>query len=442
MAVAVMMPRQGQSVESCIFTEWFVKKGDKVSKGDLLFAYETDKAAFEQEALEDGVLLETFVDEGDDVPVLSNIGVIGAEGESTAEFLPEGSAPAETTEAAAPAPAPVEETTTEAESTTAPATAATGEHKISPRAKKLAASSKLTTEGLAGSGPYGRIIAQDVEAAIEAQPKATPLARSIAATDKVPMPSNGSGANGKITARDVKQMPSITFGDDYKDNKLPNIRKIISEKMYESLANTAQLTLHSSADARKMLAARKEVKKKMAEGYQYNLTINDMVSVATVKALQKHADMNAHFLGDAMRNFENVHLGFAVDTPRGLMVPTIKNANHLSIEGISAQTKQLANDCLTGSVDPELLQGATFTMTNLGSFGIEMFTPVLNPPQVGILGVNTITHQPGDVGDGVFGFIPKIGLSITFDHRALDGAPAARFLQDVKAEIENFTLNI
>jgi pyruvate dehydrogenase E2 component (dihydrolipoamide acetyltransferase) len=206
--------------------------------------------------------------------------------------------------------------------------------------------------------------------------------------------------------------------------------------MYESLANTAQLTLHTSADARRMMATRKIVKAKMDEGYPYNITINDMVSYATIRALIKNPEINIHFMGDSIRSFSNVHLGFAVDTARGLMVPTVQSANHLTIEGLSTRIKELASACQNGNIDPELFKGATFTMTNLGGFGIEMFTPVLNPPQVGILGINTITQQPAQLEGGAFGFIPKIGLSLTFDHRALDGAPAARFLQDVVSEIE------
>jgi pyruvate dehydrogenase E2 component (dihydrolipoamide acetyltransferase) len=210
--------------------------------------------------------------------------------------------------------------------------------------------------------------------------------------------------------------------------------------MYESLANTAQLTLHASADARKMLDFRQRAKARMAEGYGYNITINDMVCFATVKALLHHPDSNAHFLGDAMRRFSNVHLGFAVDTPRGLMVPTLQNANHLTLEGLSAQMKSLATACQEGGIDPELLQGATFTISNLGAFGIEMFTPVLNPPQVGILGVNTISLQPAKIESGIIGFTPRIGLSLTFDHRAVDGAPAAAFLKEVSQQIENIEL--
>jgi len=436
MAEAVIMPRQGQSVESCIFSEWFVQKGDKVSKGDMLFAYETDKAAFEQEATADGILLTTFAEEGDEIPVLQNIAVIGEKGESIDEFLPEGniteeillaSPEKEVVEVSSPSPKIV---TTTSDSII----------KISPRAKNLASKERVSYEGRSGSGPEGRIIERDIENMLENQPKATPLAKSIAQKEHVAIPAKGSGEGGKVLAADVRQAPSVTLADDYTDKKVSNIRKIIATNMYESIANTAQLTLHTSADARKILAARNDVKEKMAEGYTYNITINDMVSYATVRALIVNPEINIHFMGDSIRSFSNVHLGFAVDTPRGLMVPTITGANHLTIEGLSSNIKELAESCQQGNIDPESLKGATFTMTNLGGFGIEMFTPVLNPPQAGILGVNTITHQPAQLDGGTFGFIPKIGLSLTFDHRALDGAPAARFLQAVVEEIEDFRL--
>lgn len=435
MAEAIIMPRQGQSVESCIFSEWFVKKGEKVSKGDLLFAYETDKAAFEQEATADGILLATLAEEGDEIPVLETVGVIGEEGESIEAFLTGGKPTIETTDTQAEEiPAPKGIDAKPATDNVKPGSGS--ESMISPRARNLATKENIVLAGLSGTGPDGRIIERDIQSVIISRPKATPLAKAIAAEDKIKLPSIGSGIGGKVLAVDVKQMPSVTLADDYADKKISNMRKIIAQNMYESLVNTAQLTLHASADARKMMAARKVTKAKMEDGYAYNITINDMVTYATIKALIKNPEINIHFMGDSIRSFSNVHLGFAVDTPRGLMVPTVQHANHLTIEGLSAKMKEVAEACQKGNIDPELLQGATFTMTNLGGFGIEMFTPVLNPPQAGILGVNTITQQPAQLEGGIFGFIPKIGLSLTFDHRALDGAPAARFLQDVKNEIE------
>ncbi len=149
--------------------------------------------------------------------------------------------------------------------------------------------------------------------------------------------------------------------------------------------------------------------------------------------------MNAHFLGNSMRVFNKVHLGIAVDTERGLMVPVLRDADDMNARGLANRINALAEECRKGSVDPELLssENASFTITNLGAYGVEMFTPVLNLPQVGILGVNTITYRPADIGEGVIGFVPMIGISLTYDHRAVDGAPASLFLAEVKNEIEN-----
>ena len=192
------------------------------------------------------------------------------------------------------------------------------------------------------------------------------------------------------------------------------------------------------------MAMRKKVKAALADGYQYNLTLNDMVCYAVVQTLKKYPNVNAHFLGDSVRKFNKVHLGLAVDTERGLMVPTIKNADDLSIQGLSSQMKQLANACKTGSIDPELLNSAaaSFTVSNLGNYGVEMFTPVINLPQVGILGVNTIIPRAKDLGDGVYGFVPYLGLSLTYDHQAIDGGEATRFVKDVANAIESLDFQL
>jgi len=437
MATPVIMPRQGQSVESCIFTEWYVKVGDSVKKGDILFSYETDKASFEGEAPEDGILLGVFADDGDEVPVLQNIAVIGKQGESIDSYVPEG-----TDEKVEEKPVQEESEKEEQGKSPVPAeaqpVAASGELKISPRARKTAERLKVNYAGIPGTGPEGRILEKDIFAWSEKAPKATPLAKSISFSDHIDMPVKGSGPNGKVLSEDLKG--GVVPAEGYEDIKLSNIRKIIAGNMFASIQNTAQLTLHSSANARKLQSGRKAVKKMMEEGSTDNITINDMVCFAIVKALKEHPDINAHFLDDRIRQFSHVNLGFAVDAPRGLMVPTLFNADALTLSELSGKTKELASQISEGNIDPDLLQGATFTVTNLGALGIEMFTPVLNPPQVAILGVNKIMLQPEDMGDGVVAFIPRIGLSLTFDHRGVDGAPAARFLQEVVTQIENIEI--
>jgi pyruvate dehydrogenase E2 component (dihydrolipoamide acetyltransferase) len=167
-----------------------------------------------------------------------------------------------------------------------------------------------------------------------------------------------------------------------------------------------------------------------------------MVCFAIIKALKQHPDINGHFNGTEIKEFKAVHLGIAVDTPRGLMVPAIKNADRMTLEQLSTAIKKRAEECRQGGISPDLLlsEAATFTVSNLGVYGIEMFTPVLNIPQIGIIGINTIIQRPIDLGGGIIDFIPIIGISLTYDHRAIDGAPASRFLQTVKKEIETFSL--
>ncbi|MCA1746917.1 MAG: 2-oxo acid dehydrogenase subunit E2, partial [Bacteroidales bacterium] len=242
----------------------------------------------------------------------------------------------------------------------------------------------------------------------------------------------------------MKAAGSSAYGSGFEDAKLSNMRKLIAKAMYSSLQNTAQLTHHLSADARKILQLRNKVKTMQKEGYTNNITLNDMISFATIRALEKNPDANAHFLGDTVRKFKNVHLGLAVDTERGLMVPALRNASDLSLTGLSSQLKALADSCRSGNVDPDLLAStaASFTISNLGNYGVEIFTPIINVPQAAILGVNTIIHRPAPLDDGTFGFVPVIGLSLTYDHRAIDGGPATKFLADIKYEIENFNMEL
>lgn len=246
---------------------------------------------------------------------------------------------------------------------------------------------------------------------------------------------------GRSAAKDQKHLSKD--GLDFIIKPISNIRRIIGEKMEYSLKNSAQLTHHLSADARKILAIRKDIKKRLKTETVTDISINDIVSYAVVRTLKMHPDMNAHFLNSTIKYFHKVHLGFAVDTDRGLIVPVIKNADEYSLSEFSVQMKLLADDCRKNKINPELIQSeeGSFTVSNLGSFGIEMFTPVLNLPQVGILGINTITLKPRELEEGGIGFIPVIGLSLSYDHRAIDGAPASLFLMNLKNNIENFDLN-
>ena len=441
MAEIIIMPKQGQSVESCIITE-IKKKGDVVKKGDILFSYETDKASFEEEAPADGVVLEIFCDEGDEVPVLENVMVIGQPGEKAPLTPQTDSTPTPQKGDLEVQQSVIIEVQVPNVVTSNPPRGAGG---LSPRAKNLAAAEAIDASQLAGTGPNGRVIEKDVKVALENRPKLTPLAKKIAVEAGVQPQGAGSGLAGMAKSTDLTSPVNAVYGVDYEDKKLSNMRKLIAKAMHTSLQNSAQLTHHLGADARNIQNLRKKAKAAFEAGtLSANLTINDFVCFAVVKALKKFPNVNSHFLGDSMRLFNKVHLGLAVDTERGLMVPAVRNADDLSIIGLSNQLKEVANACKKGAIDPELLaaESATFTVSNLGNYGVEIFTPVINLPQSAILGVNTIVPRPKDLGDGVYGFVPYIGLSLTYDHRALDGGEATRFLKQIAIEIETLEVEI
>ncbi|HOF21385.1 MAG TPA: dihydrolipoamide acetyltransferase family protein [Bacteroidales bacterium] len=420
MATPVTMPKLGQSVETCIITRWFKSTGDKVSTGDILFSYETDKAAFDMESPADGILLDIFFNEGDEVPVLANVAVIGEKGEETGSFRPGSSRPEDSPRTGTQTrtgiqadadiqPGAVIQANTGIQAGTVSQTAADTRLRISPRARRLALEKGLDYSRLRGSGPNSRIMVSDIEKLL----------------------LTGTG--------DI--IPDHTEDKEYTDEAVSNVRKLIAKAMYNSLQNSAQLTHHMSADARKLLAERKRNKEAIASGSTtVELTLNDMVCWCVVQALKKFPEMNSHFLGETIRKFKRIHLGMAVDTKRGLMVPSVRNAESLKLTDLAQKLKSVAEACRKGNINPELIlsTSASFTVSNLGSYGVEMFTPVLNLPQVAILGVCSIINRPADLGNNIFGFIPYIGLSLTYDHRAVDGGPATLFLKEIRKQIENF----
>jgi pyruvate dehydrogenase E2 component (dihydrolipoamide acetyltransferase) len=275
-------------------------------------------------------------------------------------------------------------------------------------------------EGITGTGLGGRITTADLETPVRPAAAASPV-QAVAAAG----------------ATSIDEW--LVVEPEYEEVKVPRIRKVIANAMHQSLATTAQLTLNTSFDATELLAYRKKLKESMDRLGINNITINDMILFAVSRTLVNHKDLNAHFLGDTVKYFRNVNLGNAVDTERGLMVPTIFNANLLSLNEISIRARKLADECRTGSINPDFLKNGSFTVTNLGTLDIESFTPVLNPPQTGILGVNNIVQRAREV-NGEIEFYPAMGLSLTFDHRAIDGAPAARFLKELKTNLENFSV--
>jgi pyruvate dehydrogenase E2 component (dihydrolipoamide acetyltransferase) len=449
MAVPVIMPRQGQSVESCILGEWHRQVGEQVKTGDILFSYETDKATFDEEAKADGELLAVFYTEGDEFPVLTNIAVIGKKGENADGFRPGGGSSQvqakETTSAEE-----VKETDprednvlpVSREKAEIPLTKEDGRIKISPLAKAIAKKSGIEYEKIYGSGTNGRIIAKDIEAVIASieqfgEQEQTTKESFIREPGKMKVETGVSREKDSVPFNPV-------YGDDFEEKKLSRVRGLIAKTMHTSLQNSAQLTHHMSADARNILFVRKQLKKDFEDGKKTeNITINDLVCFAVIRALKKWPQVNTHFLGESMRWFKKIHLGIAVDTERGLMVPVVQNADDLSVEGLSSRISSLAVQCRKGSINPEVLspENATFTISNLGNYGVEMFTPIINLPQSAILGACTIIPRPKDLGDGVYGFVPMMGLSLTYNHQALDGGEATLFLREIKEQIEYFQMN-
>jgi pyruvate dehydrogenase E2 component (dihydrolipoamide acetyltransferase) len=478
MAHEVILPKQGQSVETCLILGWKKKIGDPVQEGEALVEVETDKATFEIPAPASGTLLAVYHEQGEDVPVLTPLALIGQPGEAVAsapQTAQPGSSPmaasaASSTASLAPAGAPASPP-----ASAMPADAATaagagsdsavagkpipsragGRVAISPRARRLAERSGWNAVAAAsalpqgrGSGPGGRILERDVRQALQARGPKAPAARAPATS--APAARVGPGFVGKAPAED--------FPGPITEIPVKGIRKVIAERMLASLAGSAQYTLHAWANAEILTAYRKRLKESDESLGLRGITIGDLVNYAAARTLAAHPEANAHFLEGRIAQFAHVHLGFAVDTPRGLLVPVIRNADSLSLRRLAAEAARLTQACLEGTAGPEALSGGTFTVSNLGAMGVEHFTPVLNPPQVAILGVGTIALRPvaapanpggvlpreaaagKEAGASGVVFLPHIALSLTANHQALDGAPAARLLAELARNIENIGL--
>jgi pyruvate dehydrogenase E2 component (dihydrolipoamide acetyltransferase) len=251
---------------------------------------------------------------------------------------------------------------------------------------------------------------------------------------------------GRVSLSDLAAAPAAAAAEaftapvaEYEDVKLSNIRKVIAKSMHASLSEMAQLTLNTSFDATKILAFRASLKAVAEKMGLANITLNDMVLFAVSRVILNHKSLNAHFLGDTMRYFNNVNLGIAVDTDRGLMVPTVFGAEKLTLNELSKSAKAVITEAQSGTINPDKLKGASFTITNLGALGIESFTPVINPPQTAILGVCGTTRRIKEVNGEDVAYT-AMGLSLTIDHRAVDGAPAAKFLKELCTALENFDL--
>lgn len=438
MANLVIMPRQGQSVESCIITSWQKKKGDVVKEGDILFSYETDKSAFDEPSQFSGTILEILAPEGDVTPCLAPVCVIGEPGEDYSALLPK----SEKAENSVDTPAAeAEEAKAPAVEATAAVTESSGDRIfISPRAKNLALKTGVDMTQVKPTGPHGRIIERDINKALDAGFTATTSAvedflagRAVAAPEV------------KTEERVFEQTPAAKAAvpcestDDllaYTEEPMSNVRRVIAKAMHASLSEMAQLTLNSSFDATNLLAYRARLKESGEALGLSKITINDMILYAVARVLPKYPEINANLIDNTFRKYKHANVGMAVDTERGLLVPVIFGAETLPLAEISKRAKELAGSAREGKLSPDEMTNGSFTVSNLGSMGVESFTPVINPPQTAILGVCCTTNRLKADGK----VYPAMGLSLTFDHRAVDGAPAAKFLKELCEALENFDL--
>ena len=443
MATIVVMPQLGNSVESCIIVEWMIAEGDTVAVDQTLASIETDKSTMEVPSTAAGTVLKLLWEEGDEVPVKDPLIIVGEPGEDISGLVPGADA--------APADAAPAEQASAPEQVAAPAFAterATGA--VSPRARALAASHGVDASAITeGSGPHGRVIERDVAAAIAAGPALTSAARAagVSATE-------GTGIGGRVSVADegraAEAAPAAAVaapaGADYPgastSTPLKGVRKVVAKRMMESLTSTAQLTLNTTANAAGILALRKKVKNADESLGLNKITLNDLVCFAVSRTLPKYPVFNAHLQDGVLTEFEQVHLGFACDTPRGLLVPVIRSAQALGLKAFSDEAKRLAGGAIDGTIAPDFLSGGTFTVSNIGSFGIETFTPVINLPQTAILGVGAITPRPVVAADGTIGVEQRLNLSLTIDHQVIDGADGARFLRDLVAAIDNIDVTV
>lgn len=454
---AILMPKAGNSVEECILGAWRINVGDTVKRGDIIAEAETDKTSIEIEATASGEVLALLGSEGDLVPVLTAICLVGPAGTDVSGYKAASAeapmaAAAETPKAVTPAEAPAA-----ASASQAPATA--GGH-LSPRARKFVAEHPFVMGEIAGSGAQGRVIESDVIAAYQSSPHLTPAAAAMVAAG-AKAPSTGTGSNGEITAEDIENFakgvvaapapaaaaaPAPTApvkaegADVITEKPFSRIRTVIAKRLQESLQTMAQYTLNCEADVTGLLSLRKRIKASGEKLGLANINIGDMVMYAVIKTLQQVPELNGEFSDNVVKLHSAVHMGFACDTPKGLLVPVLHHSDKMSLAEMCKQVKSLAKSANAGNLAPDLMNGATFTVSNLGSFGIINFTPVISAPQIAMLGVGKTLLRPVRRADGTVEYRDYMQFSLTMNHMVVDGAPGARFLQTLCANIENFEL--
>ena len=450
MSIEVTMPRLSDTMESGTIVEWKVAVGDKVSSGDVVADVETDKATMELAVYDDGTIASIDVEPGQQVDVGTVIALLAEKGEDPANLKPASSAPAP-----APAPAAAPEPAPEPASSPAPAaspavsaapaaSSSGGGMRISPVARRMAEAAGIPLATIVGTGPSGRIIKRDVEAAMAAGAEtvaSVPPAANVPAVAAAPIAQPVAQASSSAITP-IESMAG--HGSPMASRRVPlsNMRQVIARRLVESKTTIPHYQVSMSFDMDPLMAMRKDLNEKLAGG-DVKLSVNDFLVRAAALAMHQHPDFNASFDGDAIVQHGAVNVGIAISLPEdkggGLVVGVIRDADRKSLRMISAESKALAEKARTRGLAPEDMEGATFTISNLGMYGVDHFTAIINPPNSAILAVGGAMKQPVVRGDSI-----EVGHRMTAtlsnDHRVIDGAMAARWLQTVRESVEHPTL--
>ena len=449
MATEIIMPKLGLTMSEGSVVRWIKKDGETVKKGELLFEVQTDKVVLEVESPADGIV-KILTGEGVVVPVTTIIAwVLGA-----GEAVPGGAAagPAAPTPQAAAAPAPAAEAGPAAEA----AELTGGRVAASPAARRVARELGVDIASVKGTGPGGRIVEKDVrEAAESRRVKITPVARRMAEEAGLDLSKiAGTGPEGRVTKEDVERelakaaasapapalapapAPRPVVPAEAESLPISGVRQVIFDRMGASSRTVARVTEFTEVDATSLVDVRTRLKAELQKTENVSVGYNDLLIMIVAKALKEHRLLNSAVAEGQIKLLPQVNIGLAVDTERGLLVPVIRNADTLSLLGIIRDLRALIERAMNGKSLPDDLSGGTFTITNLGMYDVDGFTPIVNQPESAILGVGRIVAKPA-VYEGQIVPRQMMTLSLSFDHRSIDGAPAARFLQRVKQLIEN-----
>jgi pyruvate dehydrogenase E2 component (dihydrolipoamide acetyltransferase) len=434
MASEVKLPRLGQGMESGTIVRWLKTEGEPVSKGEPLYELDTDKVTQEVEAESDGVLLKIVIADGE-VDVGTTVGIIGAQGEDVSELVaaPSGNGDAPTaTPAEEAAQTPGDDVSQDEEATETPAPEAPEEE---------APSGELRGAEAQAQAPDAQAAEARAPGAEGEHVKASPLARRIARERGLDLAQiRGTGPEGRVIAEDVEKAevqpaePSVAPAEpEFEVVELTKTRKTIARRLTEAWeAPVFQLTV--TADSTELVATREQMVEFMREG-DTKPTVSDVLTRLVASALVRHRPVNANFVEGTLRRFSAANVGLAVAAPAGLVVPVIRDADRKSVQQIAADRADIVSRARDGKLQLADLEGGTFTISNLGMYGIEQFVAVLNPPQVAILAVGSIEDRATAI-DGEFAIVPTLTMTLTCDHRAIDGSEGAEFLRDVKAYVE------